>query len=31
MAVGGAISPLSLRWGWEAFIGPIAEAAENVR
>lgn len=31
MAVGGAISPLSLRWGWEAFIGPIAEAAENAR
>lgn len=31
MAVGGAISPLSLRWGWDAFIGPIAEAAENAR
>ncbi|WP_332713064.1 ABC transporter substrate-binding protein [Pelagibacterium mangrovi] len=28
MAVGGAISPLSLRWGWDAFIGPIAEAAD---
>lgn len=31
MAVGGAISPLSLRWGWDRFVAPIAAAADNVQ